>query len=460
VDGWTGGQVDGWRVARGAWRCARAYGAWRCARHTISGLPDSPPPLRALHARLGNPLSWSNADRCLAVAILMLIASSTFAASIILAAGWPFLDFRPSAAPRLRLAALLSILPWLLLLLVSLRLRRATAAPAAAAVARSRRALSSSNGTPAAIPSDSSSAATTTLPATSPSTTATTLLQIVTVELYAITIAGFTLVTGPFESEGWIGFLGGAVVGYLLFDRRAAFAGVATYTGLVVIGALLLGSSDLLDPFVPAGIHRLTRAAILRDTVSALILFTATFSGVAYIIDAWRDREARYQHLARTDDLTGLTNRRKFMELADHELQRARRYGAPLAVILIDLDHFKRVNDSHGHQAGDRVLVRAAHLFAETVRAVDTVARYGGEEFAILLPATTADGAVELAERACRRLAAEMIELRDGRISITASFGVAASGPESPLRLDELLRRADDALYRAKADGRNRVVRA
>jgi diguanylate cyclase (GGDEF)-like protein len=394
----------------------------------------------------------------------MLIASSTFSMSVSLAGGWPFLSFPAAAAPRLRLASLLSILPWIALLLITLRIHYRGAALDAGGT-------SGGNGArpPASVAATSSSdaIAIATAGATGPapglpvaSRTATALLLILTVELYAITIAGFTLVTGPFDSEGWIGFLGGAVVGYLLFDRRTAFAGVATYTALVVTGSLLLGSSDLLDPFVPAGLYRMSRDTILRETVSSLLLFAATFSGVAYIIDAWRDREARYQHLARTDDLTGLTNRRKFMDLAERELIRARRYATPVSVILIDLDHFKRVNDSHGHQAGDRVLARAASLFAETARAVDTVARYGGEEFAILLPATSLEGATLLAERACRRLAAETIDLGEINVSVTASFGVACCPPGEPLRLDQLLHLADEALYQAKAAGRNRVARA
>lgn len=158
---------------------------------------------------------------------------------------------------------------------------------------------------------------------------------------------------------------------------------------------------------------------------------------------------ARERMLARTDDLTGAFNRRHFFDLAAHEVAVARRYRQPLAVILFDADHFKRINDTAGHVAGDETLRRIAAIVRDHLREADLFARYGGEEFILLLPRTTAAQAAIVAERIRTEIA--------GQAGVTISNGVAEllPGEES---LDLLIRRADDALYRAKQEGRNRTV--
>jgi diguanylate cyclase (GGDEF)-like protein len=187
-------------------------------------------------------------------------------------------------------------------------------------------------------------------------------------------------------------------------------------------------------------------------------VFALTFSVIAWIADRWRDREARYHKLASIDSLTGLTNRRRFFNLAAQELARSRRYGSALAVVLVDLDHFKQVNDEHGHLIGDRALAHAASILSREGRDVDVVARYGGEEFAILLPMTNASGAKEMAERCARELAGAPLQI-DGLapIRITASMGVACAEGALTSTIEDLLRAADAALYRAKEAGRDRV---
>ena len=158
-----------------------------------------------------------------------------------------------------------------------------------------------------------------------------------------------------------------------------------------------------------------------------------------------------------TDPLTGCYNRRYLDERLREEVLRSQRSGRPLSVILTDIDHFKRINDSLGHAAGDRVLVGLAEILASEMRAqIDWVARFGGEEFVVLLPDTALDAAGRVAERL--RLAVESTPFsHDGReISITASFGVAAMGEND--NAEGLLKRADANLYRAKAAGRNTVV--
>ena len=172
---------------------------------------------------------------------------------------------------------------------------------------------------------------------------------------------------------------------------------------------------------------------------------------------AWKMEETSRR--ARTDQLTGLFNRRHFDEQLERVLNESDRYGRITSLVIADLDFFKRVNDTHGHDAGDAVLRHTASLFMEIIRAVDTCARYGGEEFAILLPETDSGGAMLLAERL--RLALESRPVRFGRVEIraTASFGVATYPDSAPLR-DGLFPAADKALYRAKADGRNCVRQA
>lgn len=163
------------------------------------------------------------------------------------------------------------------------------------------------------------------------------------------------------------------------------------------------------------------------------------------------------ERLASTDPLTGLYNRRVFMERLGEQASRFRRYGNPASAVLLDVDHFKSVNDTFGHDFGDTVLVGLARLLGEGVRdGVDVVARFGGEEFVILLPDTDAAAAAELAERLRATFAGHSFESPAGPRQFTASFGVATLTRDDGVTT--LLHRADEALYRSKADGRNRVT--
>jgi diguanylate cyclase (GGDEF)-like protein len=159
---------------------------------------------------------------------------------------------------------------------------------------------------------------------------------------------------------------------------------------------------------------------------------------------------------AETDALTGLANRRRFDESLQRELSHSDRFGQPVSLVLVDIDHFKTVNDTHGHEAGDAVLRAVARMLADGVRGVDVCARFGGEEMAILLPQTTAAGAFELADRLRRRIAGRPIRHNESDITVTASFGVASYPDVVPVR-DGLFQAADAALYSAKHDGRNCV---
>jgi two-component system, cell cycle response regulator len=163
--------------------------------------------------------------------------------------------------------------------------------------------------------------------------------------------------------------------------------------------------------------------------------------------------------LSITDGLTGLWNRRLFDLRINEELQRAIRFQEPFGLLLVDLDHFKTVNDRFGHQAGDAVLVELARRLTDATREVDVVTRFGGEEFALILPKTPVEGTVRLAEKVREVVAHEPFAAGSASIPVTVSVG-AAGYPEHGLSSAELLAAADAALYRAKENGRNRVEEA
>jgi diguanylate cyclase (GGDEF)-like protein len=160
---------------------------------------------------------------------------------------------------------------------------------------------------------------------------------------------------------------------------------------------------------------------------------------------------------ASRDALTGLWNRAGVLNILDRELDRGRRESRPVAVALADLDHFKRINDTLGHLAGDSVLRQAAQRLQHSVRPYDGVGRYGGEEFLIVLPGCDSAAALRLSERLRQYIAAQQIEVEGAEVPITLSLGVAVSSGESQSDAVELLRSADAALYEAKRAGRNRV---
>ena len=167
----------------------------------------------------------------------------------------------------------------------------------------------------------------------------------------------------------------------------------------------------------------------------------------------------RLEHLSHHDALTGLLNRRAIEYLLDREDQRLQRFGDPYTVLLVDIDHFKRINDRLGHAAGDAVLCAVSRTLQAKAREVDRVARYGGEEFCILLPHTVHDGALQAAERLREAVCQINIPWGDEHIAVSISTGLAcADAPGESLQA--LLKRADEALYQAKAEGRNRVVMA
>ena len=179
--------------------------------------------------------------------------------------------------------------------------------------------------------------------------------------------------------------------------------------------------------------------------------------GTIFDITERKQLEQVFERQARTDVLTGLPNRRHFMEQAAQEVARVRRCGGHVSVLMLDVDHFKAVNDSYGHRIGDMVLRETAAIASRAMRQIDTVCRIGGEEFSVLLPETDRPQAIRVAERLREAIASTPIRIPDaGLVHITASLGVAVCN-QHDADLDVLLNRADIGLYAAKGGGRNRV---
>jgi len=173
-------------------------------------------------------------------------------------------------------------------------------------------------------------------------------------------------------------------------------------------------------------------------------------------ITVQKNHELALIQLSRHDPLTGAANRRYFFERAEQEFLRARRYQHPLSVALLDIDHFKQVNDEHGHAAGDEVLRHLSHHSRELLRDADLFARIGGEEFSILMPSTNVHGARRLMDRLRQVIADKVVELGGRRLQVHFSAGVTQLRGDDQ-SIEDCLRRADEAMYRAKQAGRNRV---
>ena len=167
--------------------------------------------------------------------------------------------------------------------------------------------------------------------------------------------------------------------------------------------------------------------------------------------------ELELRLVATTDGLTGALSRRAFLATAARDLARVRRQGGELSCILLDLDHFKRINDTHGHAAGDRALQEVVMLLKSATRREDYVGRLGGEEFAVIMPGADPAAACEVGERLRQRVMNAWLPTQAGEVRLTVSVGVATLKAQDA-RIEDLLRRSDEALYAAKTGGRNRLV--
>ncbi|BBL78514.1 hypothetical protein RxyAA322_03680 [Rubrobacter xylanophilus] len=244
------------------------------------------------------------------------------------------------------------------------------------------------------------------------------------------------------------------IIAQLIFDTRTAFR-----LSLVLFGSALalVGAGALLREGGPAGVSLEQAAWIVQQNafLAAVIALVCATSHVKAQLARQRTLAEAMHRLAHTDPLTGTSNRRSVYAALRREMEAARRYGKPLSVLLFDLDHFKRINDTYGHSQGDAALRWIANTVRSLLRTTDHLGRWGGEEFIVLAPETDLEQATLLAERLREAIS---LDQPPNLPPLTASFGTATHRPgDTP---EDLLRRADEGLYRAKARGRNRTETA
>lgn len=257
-------------------------------------------------------------------------------------------------------------------------------------------------------------------------------------------------------SGGYILF--DAVAGFLLWKHRSR--GLTAYRRAIATVLFLFAGFLTLRLGYAAVSPALTTSFVQDPFQMAAFLINTLFCFVIAVtlsLLMFRGKELEVRRMARRDALTGLYNRYTLREFAERETARCERYRSPMSMIMFDIDHFKRINDQYGHSAGDRVLEFVADRVRAILRQCDIAFRIGGEEFLLILPGTTAGEARQAAERLRGEIGGELLDVGQGLVSVSASFGVSQhrSGLES---WEDTMDRADEALYEAKRRGRNRVT--
>jgi diguanylate cyclase (GGDEF)-like protein len=240
----------------------------------------------------------------------------------------------------------------------------------------------------------------------------------------------------------------------LLYEGRGATASTASY---YLLGDYIAKQVDLIRAGEERPLHiRLSNGEVLQFRCKALPNGSRllTYGNVSELVQ----QSDAFERLASVDAMTGVNNRRHFLELAENEWSRFKRYDRPLALLMIDIDRFKSINDKYGHDTGDLVIKAVAGALRSHKRSHDVIGRLGGEEFALLLLEATLDNAVAAAERFRRLIADTVIVVEENRIPVTISVGVSVARNEMS-RFDVMLKQADIALYDAKRSGRDRVCR-
>lgn len=289
------------------------------------------------------------------------------------------------------------------------------------------------------------------------------LFQHLAAQVYAVSmcIVGYRI--GIMSMVVGVVITGAPFACYIFFNRQTVYAATASSV-LLICGFAYAGAVGVL-PYAPVLVPEVGGGEQSSVWVlSMLLVFVAPqliwfYAMGMYVVYRWRLREREVQLLSVRDPLTGVANRRHIMDELEREVTRSTRDGLSLSVIMVDLDHFKRINDQYGHHAGDQVLRTAASILADAVRQTDTLGRFGGEEFLILLPNTDLSAAREVAERCREQLRAVTIVVAGKHLTISGSFGVGNyANWDAPVPGDRIVQWADEALYQAKNSGRNRVV--
>lgn len=368
----------------------------------------------------GSPFGWNARDRSLYVQFLTTLLMVIVALSFGVLDGWPFLLDRPDDTAALRTTAMLAagaLVFWLGFYVWTWRwyVRRGA---------------------------DFS------------------WLLFATIFAHILTSTAVCYAIGPYTAASGLIMVAALLLGMVLLERRSLW--IAVIGWFLSMFAIHLASKVGVLPFLSlfeASLEQpdLTSVAAERAVAAALICIPLAVV-MDHLIGVWRQDERSFYEAAQFDSLTGAYTRGFAMAVMQRALLKARGDAKPFGVLMLDLDHFKRINDAHGHARGDLVLKQTTRAMQSTLRAGDIVGRFGGEEFVVLLPGADLKQAMGAAER-CRAAVAKM-EIPDAPyLSITASVGVAAF-PDHGEDLDELLKASDSAMYAAKSNGRNRIETA
>ena len=368
----------------------------------------------------GSPFGWNARDRSLYVQFLttLLMVIVTFSFAVL--DGWPFLLERPEDAAALRTTTMLAegaLVFWLGFYVWTLRwyVRRGTNF---------------------------------------------SWLLFFTIAAHIITGTAVCYAIGPYTAASGLIAVAALLLGMVLLERRSLWIAVTAWflSMFAIHFASRAGALPFLSLFQASlGQSDLAKVAAERAVAAALIYIPLAVV-MDHLISVWRQDERSLYEAAQFDSLTGAYTRGFAMAVMQRAVLKARGDAKPLGVLMLDLDHFKRINDAHGHARGDLVLKQTTHAVQSTLRAGDIVGRFGGEEFVILLPGADVKQATGAAERC--RAAVETMKIPDAPyLSVTASVGVAAF-PDHGEDLDGLLQASDRAMYAAKANGRNRIETA
>jgi len=382
-----------------------------------SEVRESLAPFRPSLLPTGSPFGWNARDRALYVqfltALLMVIVSFSFT----VLGGWPFLLERPEDEAALRSITILAIGALLFWLGLYLWTR----------VFHDRRG------------------------------TKLSWLLGVTVAAHVLTGTAVCYALGPYTAVSGLLTVAALLLGMVLLERRWLWIAVVGW--LLSMSLMHLASQAGLLPFLSlfdVSLERASSAKVVAARAAAAALIYIPLAIVMdHLISMWRQDERTLFEAAQFDSLTGAYTRGFAIAVMQRALLKAYSDSKPLAVLMLDLDHFKRINDAHGHARGDLVLKQTIRAMQSTLRAGDIVGRFGGEEFVVLLPGADLKQAMGAAERC--RAAVEKMKITDAPyLSVTASVGVAAF-PEHGEDLDTLLKASDNAMYAAKDNGRNRI---
>ncbi|ARU54436.1 aspartate-semialdehyde dehydrogenase [Oleiphilus messinensis] len=281
-------------------------------------------------------------------------------------------------------------------------------------------------------------------------------------QYYGLSLCFYGYLVGTMSLPTGIVLAGAPVVGLILFNRWVVLYALITACSVIVI--LSYGAALNYWPYAPAikypvssghGLSLFWLTHMYIFGAPHLLILTAF---AYFVLRRWRRREREVKQLSMTDSLTGLLNRGAISASLRSEQQRSSRTRIPFSLLMIDLDYFKQINDTWGHQTGDLVLTETARILRDCVRQYDQVGRFGGEEFLIVLPDTDEHEAFQLAERCRQKIEAVKIDVGSRTLKVTGSLGLFCNEQELDLSAELMLHYADKALYEAKAQGRNRVV--